>query len=358
MQEVEGVINGTFDYTLLKGDTGPLVYPAGFVYIYTGLYYLTSHGSDISLAQWVFAGLYLANLTTVLLIYLQLNKTQHYPPYMLAFLGCTAYRIHSIFVLRLFNDPVAMFLLYVAVLMFINHSWTIGCAVFSLAVSVKMNVLLFSPGLLVLLLLTGGWRGTLPRLSLCALIQLALGAPFLAENPVGYIQRAFDLGRQFMYQWTVNWRCVPEWLFLNRGFHLVLLVLHLCVLVAFLSKHWTRFYGGFKALLQWSPSQGKRLTCPDIAWVLFSSNFVGLCFSRSLHYQFYVWYYHSLPLLLWATDLPASFRLFLLLTIEYCWNVYPSTVLSSALLHSAHIFILLALYLSHREPPSKLDKKQ
>ena len=26
MQEVEGVINGTFDYTKLKGDTGPLVY--------------------------------------------------------------------------------------------------------------------------------------------------------------------------------------------------------------------------------------------------------------------------------------------------------------------------------------------
>ncbi len=150
-----------------------------------------------------------------------------------------------------------------------------------------MNVLLFSPGLLVLLLLTGGWRGTLPRLALCALIQLALGAPFLAENPVGYIQRAFDLGRQFMYQWTVNWRCVPEWLFLHRGFHLVLLVLHLCVLVAFLSKRCTRlvnhlpslatvlgavklvvlllrFYGGFKALLQWSPSQGRRLTCPGM----------------------------------------------------------------------------------------------
>ena len=26
MQEVEGVINGTFDYTKLEGDTGPLVY--------------------------------------------------------------------------------------------------------------------------------------------------------------------------------------------------------------------------------------------------------------------------------------------------------------------------------------------
>jgi len=26
MQEVEGVINGTYDYTKLGGDTGPLVY--------------------------------------------------------------------------------------------------------------------------------------------------------------------------------------------------------------------------------------------------------------------------------------------------------------------------------------------
>jgi len=26
MQEVEGVVNGTYDYTKLEGDTGPLVY--------------------------------------------------------------------------------------------------------------------------------------------------------------------------------------------------------------------------------------------------------------------------------------------------------------------------------------------
>lgn len=43
---------------------------------------------------------------------------------------------------------------------------------FSLAVSVKMNILLFSPGLLVVLLLRHGWRGTLPRLVLCATVQV------------------------------------------------------------------------------------------------------------------------------------------------------------------------------------------
>lgn len=31
MDEVEGVINGTYDYTQLKGDTGPLVYVSYFL---------------------------------------------------------------------------------------------------------------------------------------------------------------------------------------------------------------------------------------------------------------------------------------------------------------------------------------
>ena len=44
-------------------------YPAGFVYIFTGLYYLTGHGTDIRTAQYIFAALYVLTLVCVFAIY-------------------------------------------------------------------------------------------------------------------------------------------------------------------------------------------------------------------------------------------------------------------------------------------------
>ena len=91
---------------------GPLVYPAGFVWFYMGLYYVTSQGTNIILAQYIFAALYLANLGLVFRIFL---RTEKLPPYVLALMCLTSYRVHSIFILRLFNDPVAVLFMYLAI---------------------------------------------------------------------------------------------------------------------------------------------------------------------------------------------------------------------------------------------------
>lgn len=47
MQEVKGYLDGERNYLNLYGDTGPLVYPAGFVYVFSYLYWITNEGSDI-----------------------------------------------------------------------------------------------------------------------------------------------------------------------------------------------------------------------------------------------------------------------------------------------------------------------
>ncbi len=345
MQEVAPVIhNRTFDYSQLRGDTGPLVYPAGFVWIFSALYLATEEGRDIVLAQTIYGVLYIINLALVLRI---MVKTRKVPPFALVFMSLLTKRVHSIFVLRLFNDPVAMILLYAAVNLFISNRWTLGSVFFSLAVSVKMNILLFAPALFLAYLANLGFAATVFQLSVCASLQLALGLPFLLENPYAYLKGSFDVGRVFLFEWTVNWRFLPEEIFVSRTFHAALLLVHISVLLLCAPKWW-KMLRSYRTLARVESEGGSSpdFACQLIILPLFMCNFVGVCFARSLHYQFYVWYFHQLPYLLWCTRLPTSARLLLLGTVELCWNVFPSTVWSSAALHACHLVLILALLMN------------
>ena len=59
-QQLPWCLQGERGYAALKGPTGPLVYPAGHLYLYTWLYSLTGQGS-ISAGQAVFAVIYWLN---------------------------------------------------------------------------------------------------------------------------------------------------------------------------------------------------------------------------------------------------------------------------------------------------------
>lgn len=89
------------------------------------------------------------------------------------------------------------------------------------------------------------------------------------------------------------------------------------------------------------------LSAEQIVGALFCCNFIGVATARSLHFQFLVWYFHTLPLLLWMTRLPLVAKLAVFYTIEICWNPWSgesSSVASSALLTAAHAVLLVALW--------------
>ena len=130
-------------------------------------------------------------------------------------------------------------------------------------------------------------------------------------------------------------RRVPEEIFISPWFHLLLLAGHLATLYYCL-KNWQQLLGSYAKLRRVSVPY----CCQLLVLPLFMSNFIGVMFARSLHYQFYVWYYHSLHYLAWTTPYPVKIRLLILGVIELCWNTYPSTHLSSLALHASHCLLL------------------
>lgn len=78
-------------------------------------------------------------------------RTEAVPPVSLLLL-CLSKRLHSIFMLRLFNDCIAVFVAYLAIWMMMDKRWRLSLLAFSMAVSVKMNILLLAPPVLVVVM--------------------------------------------------------------------------------------------------------------------------------------------------------------------------------------------------------------
>jgi alpha-1,3-mannosyltransferase len=372
---------GQYNYSQLVGTNGPMVYPAGHAWLYLGLHHLTGGGVNTRLAQHLACGLYILNLA---LVFRLLLRTELLPPYLLALMSLGATRVRFIAVVQLFNDPVAMLLLHAAINMFLDGHWSLGSVLFSLGVSVKMNILLFAPALLGTYLTFLGLRGTVLQLGVCAGLQVALASPFLLFDPFAYLKAAFQFNRRFLHRETVNFGFLPMGIFVSKWFHVFLLLVHVSALI-FAIHYWFKPLSYLKAkqagqngqrkiaksksnqsasgpwstklvvlvlsmvppfsLLQpFQPVPIQLIFWPTVGYTVglyvvsyiaskyqgqsiissgaksvssfllpfFISNFIGICCSRSLHLQFYSWYFYSLHFLLWNTTFKTPVKLLLL----------------------------------------------
>lgn len=330
---------GERDYAKVSGDSGPLVYPAGFVYTFQAIRWIVGISGDdlvIRYGQVLFGAVYLASTALVMRLYRSCGIRQHWP-YVLLILSR---RMHSIYVLRMFNDTICMLFLYLALLSLIRGRYMTGAILYSFSVSIKMNTLLFLPGLILVLYLQGGFKSVVLSAGLIGAVQVVLGLPFLVRYPRAYLSCAFDFKRQFLYKWTVNWRFLGEQVFLSSAFAKGLLLTHLVTL-----SLWAYYRVGRR--LDWSqfpPKPNTRLTGDGIVRIMAESNMIGIICARSLHYQFYSWYLHLIPFMAASQKRMSYYRgataLVLFMGIEWAWNVFPSTLSSSLVLLACNASLL------------------
>ena len=91
-----------------------LRYPAGHVHIHEFLFKITDSGRNLAAAQHIYGMLYIITLVLSCAIY---RKAGSVPNWLIIILPLSK-RMHSIFVLRLFNDCWAVALVQAAILMF------------------------------------------------------------------------------------------------------------------------------------------------------------------------------------------------------------------------------------------------
>ncbi|KAI3403063.2 ALG3 [Candida oxycetoniae] len=405
MQQIAKIEDyGEIDYLEIFGDSGPIVYPGGFVTIYSYLRWLI--GDSIVDAQQIFGYIYVVCVLFACLIYSQVFDIAPWPIYLLLL----SKRLVSIYVLRLFNDCWTTLAMLGTILLLQqaaalkkktssssssngssdssssssssngssdSSSWRddwfdlsfflslVSADLYSIAISIKMNALLYLPAFVIIVYFLND-ENLVKFLSIMAvipLIQIVMGWKFLLplynddkakEIRWNYISQAFNFKRQFLYKWTVNWRFLSQEIFSSHAFAKILLIFHTVILLIFIFTRFLNSRVSGKSILQLfkdafrpystiSPNNvfNNRLVAPQLIFYIMSiTNLIGVLCSRSLHYQFLSWYAWSLPGLLYL-NFPVYLGLPIWLVHEWCWNVFPSTFLSSIVLVSVLSIVLI-----------------
>lgn len=255
--------------------------------------------------------------------------------------------------LRCFNDCFAVLGLFLSIFCYQTNYWHWGSFVYTTGLNVKMSLLLPLPAMGILMLQTMNSTEAITQamiifqVSVCPIpvqnatitnvLQVAYGYPFRKRAP-SYFSRAFELTRQFLYKWTVNWRFVPESIFLSKPFALGLLAAHVGLLYWFAKTRWIkpsrRTPRQFLDLIRGEPRDmdqiTRRVTPNFIMTTMLSAVAIGMLCARSLHYQFYAYIAWTTPFLLWKAGFHPIIQYALWGAQEWAWNVYPSTPISSA----------------------------
>ena len=137
----------------------------------------------------------------------------------------------------------------------------------------------------------------------------------------------------------MNWKFLPSEIFYSSPFSVILLSFHIASAVFFIRR---------------TPQPQ---TAYNLVALLTTTLFSGIVFSRSLHYSFYIWYFHLIPFLLRLAGFRIVLCFLISIALEWAWNQWQgykehdefnscATWWGSSSMTAIHLFILWRLFVN------------
>ena len=234
----------------------------------------------------------------------------------------------------------------------------------AIGMAFKMNVLLFIPAVYYITSKSEGIIcGTFYMIFILS-IQILVAYPFMIDYAEEYLTTTFKFDRKFSVNSSINY----NWILFSPFFHSTyfttpLLVFHVGLLLYFLFVKWLpmcdmnnqfSFISIFKKLKLWPLKCWPNFEPENayhIAEVFFTWNFIGVACSRTIHQQFLIWYWFSIPFLMYEPlkqGRTTVRRLVISILLLNYWFTYSSTPLTSLTVFIIHIWYIKHITFSKR----------
>ena len=298
----------TNDYSKLIGDTGPIQYPAASLYLYSFFNWLWDFQITKDRMMRVHVILDMIRMWLIVKVYKRAfsgRKQAKMFTFMLLFVSA---KYKYVGVTRHFNDCFMVVFCLAAILVWQHQHLILSAVLFAIAINIKMSALLMIPGYLLTVAFNAGLLRALMTLAFIAALQIVIGLEFILVNKEAYFSMSYNMDRVFMKVEQVNFQWMTEDFMQSQLFCDLLLGLHLLFLAIFLVFKWTPgAHSPYEMLEEVGLLPLSRLGTDlltrrplnqyKVLLILFTSNFIGMAFSRGTHQQFYSWYNYTLPFL-------------------------------------------------------------
>ena len=322
-EQAQQYLDGELNYKYIIGNRGQWYYPALHLYTYALIHQVTDNYMYPLPAILTVTAVHIFVCVFAVKIY-QEAFGKDSKNVLLVLLWCLSTKPTINVTRYAFSDDFNVLFTYIGIYLFQKHQNLLGSIFIAIGLGYKMNVMMYLPALLLIVALSSGVIRATLYFIMVFILQEVWALEFNLAYPYEYNTYAFNLAKGFKWETSriYLWIKYENKRFYRTIFYSVfLMILILLTCLYFLIVRWAPLLHknrkfSMKLLCQ-KISLWPIQICPDfekqdpyfIAEAFFLCNFAGIVWARSLHQQFLIWYWFSIPFIMYTSLLEKKMTL-------------------------------------------------